>query len=156
MKIKKNFGAHLFPRPVLVTKLGISVSSVWSPCLVESLIIIKWLCDFQNNVASYILDFVLLRSLNQKEKLKRNCFALIYFLSMHFYKVNLIFNTYKYLLFSKLLLRIFDVGGQKMRQRGNGKVLKSATFQIRKFIVAPKWLVYVMSTNLPRHRPKWK
>ena len=155
MKIKKNFGAHLFSRPVLVTKFGLSVSSVWSPCLVESLIIIKWLCDFQNNVASYILHS-LLRSLNQKEKLKRNCFALIYFSSMHFYKVNLIFNTYKCLFFSKLLLRIFNVGGQKMRQHGNGKVLKSATFQIRKFIMTPKWLVYVMSTNLPRHRLKWK
>ena len=48
---------------VLLTKFGLSVSSVWSPGLIEKLTISKWPCDFQkvgtaSQVASYILDFV--------------------------------------------------------------------------------------------------
>ena len=44
-------------------KFGLSVSSVWSPGLIEKLTISKWPCDFQkvgtaSQVASYILDFV--------------------------------------------------------------------------------------------------
>ena len=33
---------------------------------------------------------------------------------------------------------------------------ESATFEIRKSIMVPKWLTCGMSTNLPRYRPKTK
>ena len=33
---------------------------------------------------------------------------------------------------------------------------KSALLQIRKTIMAPKWLTYGMSTKLSRQAPKWK
>ena len=76
--------------------------------------------------------------------------------------VNLISNTYTFLVF-KLLLRIvmlldsFDhvrrvtsVDGAN----GNGKDLESASLEVRKTIMEPKWLTYGMSKNLPRHAPK--
>ena len=49
---------------------------------------------------------------------------------------NLIFNTYR-CLFLKLLLRIFDsfdhaMQDQSAKQRGNGRVLKSAAFEFHK------------------------
>ena len=36
------------------------------------------------------------------------------------------------------------------------KDLKSALLEIRKIIMAPQWLTYGMTTNLPRQAPKWK
>ena len=59
---------------------------------------------------------------------------------------------------SSMLLDSFDYERRvsKTRQSGNEKVLESATFEIRKSIMAPKWLSYGMSTSLPRHGPKWK
>ena len=38
----------------------------------------------------------------------------------------------------------------------NGKDLESASLEIPKTPMAPKWLAYGMSTNLPRHASKWK
>ena len=60
---KKGFGRYSVLSSVLLTKFGLSVSSVWSPGLIEKLTISKWPCDFQkvgtaSQVASYILDFV--------------------------------------------------------------------------------------------------
>ena len=48
MEIEKALvGTHLFASPVLLTKYGLSVSSVWSPGLIENLTI--WTSDFQNS-----------------------------------------------------------------------------------------------------------
>ena len=59
LKTKKTFGFHLFASPVFDRLAWLKTSP----------------CDFQNNVASYILDFVLPRNLKQKENLNVNCFA---------------------------------------------------------------------------------
>ena len=82
--------------------------------------------------------------------------------------INLIVNTYT-VLFFKLLLRAFmllDSFGHSRRAsktalmvddgNGNGKDLEFTSLEIRKTIMAPKWLTYGMSTNLTRHAPKWK
>ena len=89
---KKGFGRYSVLSSVLLTKFGLSVSSVWSPGLIEKLTIMKWSCDFQryNKLGSYIFDFVLTRSLNQKN-LKWNCFALICCLSINFTLKNIFY-----------------------------------------------------------------
>ena len=55
---KESFDTHIFASPVLLTKFGLSVSSVWSPGLIETLTI--WSCDFSKTkqyIASQLLDF---------------------------------------------------------------------------------------------------
>ena len=48
MEIEKALvGTHLFSSPVLLNEFGLSVSSVWSPGLIENLIIRP--SDFQNS-----------------------------------------------------------------------------------------------------------
>ena len=48
MEIEKALlGTHLFASPVLLSKFGLSVSSVWSPGLIENLTIRP--SDFQNS-----------------------------------------------------------------------------------------------------------
>ena len=42
------------------------------------------------------------------------------------------------------------------RQRGNGKILESATLKKYTFIMTPKWLKYGMLANLPWDGPKNK
>ena len=75
---------------VLLTKFkfGLSVSSVWSPGLIEKLTIMKWLCDFQKiGTESQVATFLTLlwtRSLNQKN-LKWNCFDFDMLLINEFY-----------------------------------------------------------------------
>ena len=59
---KKNF--ELTCEFCFLTKFRLSVSSVWSPGLIEKLTIMKWPCDFQkvetaSQVASYIFDILL-------------------------------------------------------------------------------------------------
>ena len=56
-KNKESFGTHLFASPILLTKFGLSVSSVWSPVLIKNLII--WSCDFQNKT-EYSVSYILL------------------------------------------------------------------------------------------------
>ena len=53
---------------------------------------------------------------------------------------------------SSILLDSFDHASESATQCGNGKVLESATFEIRNSIMAPKCR---MSTNLPGYVPKW-
>ena len=66
IEIKKIFGTHLSPSPVLLTKFGLSVSSVWSPGL--SLIKNLTICDFQNSsrLPTFFLTLDLPRSLKLK------------------------------------------------------------------------------------------
>ena len=60
--------AHLFASPVLLTKFGLSVSSIWSPGLIENLTF--WPCDFQNisQLAIYSLDFTLAKEPETERK----------------------------------------------------------------------------------------
>lgn len=77
---KKSFKrSHLFASPVSLTKFGLSVSLVWSHDFVISLTKIS-----KTNVASYILNFVLPGSLEQKGNLKWNFFTLISCLPINF------------------------------------------------------------------------
>ena len=79
---------------VLLTKFGLSVSSIWSTGLIEKLTIMKWPCNFQSRYmvqqARYILHFVLTRSLNQ-ENLRWNCFALTFCWSISFTSKNIFY-----------------------------------------------------------------
>ena len=60
-----------------------------------------------------------------------------------------------------MLLRIFYVVDKiqpcktSQKRKGYG-ICIMLLFEIRKSIIAPKGLTYRISTNLPRHRPKWK
>ena len=67
-----NFSEYLIERKalvysplstVLLTKFGLSVSSVWSPGLIEKLTIMKWPCDFQkvgagSQVATFLTSWL--------------------------------------------------------------------------------------------------
>ena len=88
---EESFGTRLFASPVLLTKFGLSVLSVWSPGLIENHTI--WPGDFKNLASYYrlaiatynfFLNLVLLRSLKQKENLKWNCYTLICFSPIDF------------------------------------------------------------------------
>ena len=68
-KEPKSFGTQYFASPVLLTKFGVSVSSFWSPGLIENLT--------TSYLPTVFLTLVLPRSLKKKQILKWNCFALI-------------------------------------------------------------------------------
>ena len=58
---KKGFGRYSVLSSVLLTKFGLSVSSVWSPGLIEKLTIMKWPCDFQKvGTGSQVATFLTL------------------------------------------------------------------------------------------------
>ena len=64
---RKALVLFFFASPVLLNKFGISVSSVWSPGLIEKLTTMKKLYNFGNiEPGWYFLDFALTSSLNQK------------------------------------------------------------------------------------------
>ena len=81
-KKEKLWYLWLWVPTVLLTKFGLSVSSVWSPGLIEKLTIMKWPCDFQkvgtashSQVAFYILDFVLDEEEPESEKIQVELFC---------------------------------------------------------------------------------
>ena len=77
--------AHLFASPVLLTKFGLSVSSIRSPGLIENLTF--WPCDFQNisQLAIYSLDFTLAKEPETERKFEVELLYGILHLKIHFY-----------------------------------------------------------------------
>ena len=60
-KKEKLWYLWLWVPTVLLTKFGLSVSSVWSPGLIEKLTIMKWPCDFQKvGTGSQVATFLTL------------------------------------------------------------------------------------------------
>ena len=90
-KKEKLWYLWLWVPTVLLTKFGLSVSSVWSPGLIEKLTIMKWPCDFQKvprykKPGSYILDFVLAgRGAPESEKFEVELFCFDMLLINKFY-----------------------------------------------------------------------